>query len=419
MDIQLKVKNFRCLRNVDWSPDGVCVLVGPNGSGKTTLFDALSFFRLMYEGAPNQNQLLGTLGGPYFRNLDAPSDEPVTFSLAQGSWTWDLNISTGAGPFQPLVSERLTEDSETILSRTPGEQGFTFRGTQVAWPMQTVSAFQAIVKTPFAKFAPRIQRGQARKIHRGERPSPPSEEHYYDLAKRIAKFTSAIDGFVVYGSYANQHLRQSGSQLTGDLQMSPNGINAFAVLRNWRDKRDFRAAFDFVVKATCEAFPGVADEIDFDVAATATSLSLVAHGRKPTIPVAFAPNGWLAGLLHLMAVAGAQPGTVVAIDEFENSLHPYAIRRLVQAIRGWAEEKQLTVILAGHSSALLDEFKECPGQVFVMEPWRSGQPSMPLRLTDYRDPEWLKHFSLGELYRHEEFGGPKDVPPNGVPAASA
>jgi predicted ATPase len=174
-----------------------------------------------------------------------------------------------------------------------------------------------------------------------------------------------------------------------------------------------------VVQGMCEAFPGVADEIDFDGVATATSLSLVTSARKPTIPVTFAPNGWLAGLLHLMAVAGAPPGTVVLIDEFENSLHPYAIRRLVKAFRGWAEPKQLTVILAGHSSALLDEFKEYPSHVFVMEPWRSGQPSMPLRLTDYRDPEWLKHFSLGELYRHEEFGGPKDVPPNGVPAAAA
>src|SRR5208283_5950343 len=107
------------------------------------------------------------------------------------------------------------------------------------------------------------------------------------------------------------------------------------------------------------------------------------------------------------------------IDEFENSLHPYAIRRLVQAMRDWAARKQLTVVLAGHSAALLDEFREDPSRVFVMESWKPGQPPMPLRLTDYRDPEWLKHFSLGELYRHEDFGGPRDAQGNSTPAMSA
>jgi predicted ATPase len=120
-----------------------------------------------------------------------------------------------------------------------------------------------------------------------------------------------------------------------------------------------------------------------------------------------------------MAVAGAGPGTVVSIDEFENSLHPYAIRRLVQGIREWAAKNKITVLLAGHSPALLDEFREQPEQVFVMEPWQSAEVSMPIRLTDLHDREWLNHFSLGELYRHEEFGGPKDAPPKPAPAVAA
>jgi predicted ATPase len=228
-----------------------------------------------------------------------------------------------------------------------------------------------------------------------------------------------VNGFVPYGSYETQQLRYHGSQLTTEMRLSQDGLNAFAVLRNWRDKRDYRPAYDFVVKQVCNAFPGVSDEIEFDFAGTITSLRLVNSRRDESIPVTFAPHGWLAGLLHLMAVAGAVPGSVVAIDEFENSLHPYAIRRLVQAMRDWAARKHLTIVLAGHSPALLDEFRDHAGQVFVMEPWQPEQPSMPLRLTDYRDPEWLKHFSLGELYRHEDFGGPKNGKPNAVAALSA
>ena len=117
-----------------------------------------------------------------------------------------------------------------------------------------------------------------------------------------------------------------------------------------------------------------------------------------------------------MAVAGAKPGTLVLIDEFENSLHPYAIRQLVRAMREWAAKRDLTIVLAGHSAALLDEFREDPSRVFVMELPQPGQPPMPRRLTDYHDPEWLKHFSLGELYRHEEFGGPREMSINSAPA---
>jgi predicted ATPase len=203
------------------------------------------------------------------------------------------------------------------------------------------------------------------------------------------------------------------------MQLAASGANAFSVLRNWRDKRDYRPPYDFVVQQLGKAFPGVADDLEFDFAGTITSLRLVNSLLAQSIPVSFAPGGWLAGLLHLMAVAGAKPGTVVLIDEFENSLHPYAIRRLVQAMREWAARNRLTVILAGHSPALLDEFRDDPSRVFVMEAWQPEQPSMPRRLTDYRDPEWLKHFSLGELYRHEEFGGPKDGLPGAPSTMSA
>jgi predicted ATPase len=288
-----------------------------------------------------------------------------------------------------LLGEQLIEGSQTVFSKRQGELIATYRDQQMPWQDQT--ALQVLMNMP-------------------------SEQH--PLTREMKQLISTVSGFTVYGSYAIQQLRQGGSQVSGSLRLSPDGQNAFAVLRNWRDKRASRPAYDFVVKQICQAFPGLADEFEFEFAGQITTLSLVNSRRTSNIPVAYAAHGWLAGLLHLMAVAGAEPGTVVAIDEFENSLHPYAIRRLVQAMRHWAARNQLTVILAGHSSALLDEFREHPSQVFVMEPAQAGQRPMPVRLTEYRDPEWLQHFSLGELYRHEDFGGPKDAPVESTPTVA-
>ena len=108
------------------------------------------------------------------------------------------------------------------------------------------------------------------------------------------------------------------------------------------------------------------------------------------------------GLLHLTAVAGAAPGSFIAIDDFGNDLHPYAIRQLVQAFRELADENNLVVCLASHSPVLLDEFKEQPSSVFVME---HGLENRPVPLTDLFDEDWLSRFSLGRLYAHGEFGG--------------
>jgi hypothetical protein len=103
-----------------------------------------------------------------------------------------------------------------------------------------------------------------------------------------------------------------------------------------------------------------------------------------------------------MAVAGAPEGSVIAIDDFGNDLHPYAIRQMTEALREMAEERGLIVCLASHSPVLLDEFRDEPGSVFVME---HGLDHCPVALTELYDAEWLSRFSLGRLYEHGEFAG--------------
>ena len=122
-----------------------------------------------------------------------------------------------------------------------------------------------------------------------------------------------------------------------------------------------------------------------------------------SLPVRVAPSGWITGLLHLAAVASAGRGGIVGIDEPENGLHPYAVKRILGAMREWADEQDLTILLATHSPMLLDQFKEEPEHLFVMEP---GREVLPVRLDEVRDREWLAQFSLGDLYKHGDFGAP-------------
>jgi predicted ATPase len=119
------------------------------------------------------------------------------------------------------------------------------------------------------------------------------------------------------------------------------------------------------------------------------------------MPVAFIPDGLLVAILPLVAVAGAPKRSFVAMDDFENYLHPFAIRSLIESIRGLTAQRDLCVLMATHSPVVLDEFRNEPSQVYVMD---FEPPNKPIRLSHLRDPEWLTQFSLGDLYSRLEFG---------------
>ncbi|MGH7170703.1 MAG: AAA family ATPase, partial [Gemmataceae bacterium] len=220
-------------------------------------------------------------------------------------------------------------------------------------------------------------------------------------APELKPLVSAIESFRFYRSYNLFGLRRNGSLHNSDVYVNSSGENTFAVLRNWRDRRELQPKYDFVLRGLRSAFPEFFDDIEFVGAGQTISVNLFAPKSDQSVPLYFAPNGWLTGLLHLCAVAGAQPGSLIAIDEMENTLHPFAIRQLTAAFREWSEEHDVTVCLASHSPVLLDEFQDDPARVFVME---HGQSNLPVPLTELRDREWLAQFSLGRLYAHGEFG---------------
>ena len=221
-------------------------------------------------------------------------------------------------------------------------------------------------------------------------------------AAELKPLVSAIQTFRFYRGYNGWHMRRNGSPHSSERILNLRGGNAFTVLRNWRDTRDLRPRYEYVLGGLRAAFPEAFADMDFEVAGQTISLRVYQPGISDAVPLYYMPEGWLTGLLHLIAVAGAEPGAIVALDDVENSLHPYAIRKLIEAFREWADEHDLSVCLATHSPVVLDEFKEEPEKIFVME---QGREKLPVPVTELYDPEWLAHFSLGRLYAQGDFGG--------------
>jgi predicted ATPase len=365
MSIRLRVENYRALRKIDWElPRGVCALVGPNGSGKTTLLEVPEVLRDIFADGVwrglDQHGSTETL-----RNLHAERNEHVSLEIVLDSLEWRLDVTLDEDA-RPLACAELLRENQAIVAEQKHDQ-------------------------PQATLQHTALRGWA---YEGA--------HKAKLREPIGRLTS----YRLYHPHDLDKVRR-GSELSVETVLLPRGENIFSLLRNWRDRRATKSHYDFVVESLRDAFPDVFEELELDAGALIVRGHFFAPGiRTTSMPFLHAPSGLLTGLLHLAAVASTEHGGVVAIDEPENGLHPYAVKRILQAMRAWANDKDLTVLLATHSPMLLDQFKEEPEHVYVMEP---GRDILPVRLDEVRDRGWLARFSLGDLYKGGDFGAPDET----------
>ena len=92
------------------------------------------------------------------------------------------------------------------------------------------------------------------------------------------------------------------------------------------------------------------------------------------------------------------PSTVL-IDEPELGLHPYAITVLASLMRSAAARTQ--VIVSTQSVSLVNQFE--PEDLLIVE--RKDQATVIERVDAERLSEWLKEYSLGELWEKNVLGG--------------
>ena len=93
------------------------------------------------------------------------------------------------------------------------------------------------------------------------------------------------------------------------------------------------------------------------------------------------------------------PPSTILIDEPELGLHPQAIKLLASLLHEAADRAQL--IVSTQSSVLLDEFE--PNHVIVAN-HRDGETVLARQSQD-RLEEWLKEYTLGQLWEKNELGG--------------
>lgn len=371
----LHVKNLRALRHAVFAPEPVSLLVGANGAGKTTLLHTLKLLRLAYErGLPEAIRLV--LGGVYdLKHWFAAPDEYIELGLKIGDSEWLLQLSLQNSGLDLHYQERLTYQSSVIYTRD-ALSGVQYSGNTV-YASGEYTALRVLV-----------DRGE---IH-------PAIQQMSDLLARISVFEEP-DLF---------NLRQQGSPAFDDGQLHGRGQNVLSVLRKWQQDSQLKSRFDFVMQGLQAAFPSV-KQMDFVGAGNMLAARTYREGVERPAPLANEANGLLQMLVLLANVAQSNPGGVVAIDEPENGLHPYAMRMFLRSCQQWALTHRVTLVLATHSLVLLDEFTETPEAVFVMKTLEGTDDGIvPNALDHLCNRGWLEGFKLGDLYEQGEIGSNDD-----------
>ncbi|MCB9761653.1 MAG: AAA family ATPase [Alphaproteobacteria bacterium] len=391
MSWTLIAKNYRGLREVAWSPQpGLNLLMGGNGAGKTTLLFVPAILRTALDRRRGLPAAIEAYGGHYdLKHLDAEPDQPIVLGVEHGGVRWALE-PTPNGSERP--AEQVWVSGRCVGRRAPGattaEVSFAEGVPWTPLPLPMDSVLQQVRNMAVGSF----------------RTNDPTSLTNAPVGP-LSELTDALADFLLYYDPAVVRLRQQGSPATGDTALDPDGDRAFSVLRNWRDRAKDRDRYDFVLDGLRACFDWFED-LEYEASSTVVNARLIERGyRGRSFGVRYAPNGWFRALYNLAAVASAPEGGLVAVDEPENSLHPAALRRLLDHVKDYAEELGLTVLFASQSETALDWVDPQHDRIWLMEGGRTPRP-----LSAVHDARWLNHFRLGELYRMEQLQGPAGGP---------
>jgi predicted ATPase len=381
---RIEVQGYRLLGDVSVPLSGLNVLIGPNGCGKSTLLDV---FALLAAGANEDlSRAISSRGGmtsllsrspstnvdaDRFRlklESDVQADQPLTYNLEIARTGSGFQIADEVlSPFQKAGKK---EPFKWIHNR-PGHPRYYDGHNLVPPTWEYKDSELALAQAP--------------------RTYPIAEQFRARL--RATRFYSFLD---VSAS--------SLVRLPQDLDPIPllpgqNGEHLVAALYNVRTHHE--DTYERILDALRAGFPSFRD-LDFPlVAAGKATLLWKEKGFAKGFQAHELSEGTLRYLWLTAVLLSPQLPPVVLFDEPEVSLHPELLKLLAGLLREAAERSQ--ILVATHSDRLIRWLS--PGDLMIFDR-RDGDVS----ITRADDPslnldEWLKKYTLDELWLMGELGG--------------
>ena len=382
----LKITGYRSIRNAEFELGPLTVLIGPNAGGKTNLIDAL---QLLSEAAQEK------LESGILRRGGLPS---LAFGGAAERIAWEIGFTDD----EPFVEENGVV--YRLVLAPSGNLAVVAREEVVARPGTPPGMIVVNRTRSQATFHSRVSRSNEQPeipISGGELAiAQVRDADSYPTPHKLRGHLSSWAFYHEFDSGEDAPIRQA--QLTSPgVRLLPDGANLSPVLHQMRESRAYKDTFREVIDSLTLLYPDF-DGLTFPAESGQGKIILTWQDKSFKsfdFSAFFLSDGTLRLLCLLTVLLSPDPPPLICIDEPEIGLHPAAMKLIADLLQDAAARTQ--ILVATHSPQLISYLN--PDTVAVVE--KQEGATVVSRLDGEALRDWLRDFSLGELFMMGRLGG--------------
>jgi len=372
------------------------VLIGPNLSGKSNLIEALGILHAAPKDLREPIQEGGGIAEWLWKGAIQRVTAEIAVVLDNPSGAQDLRYRLSFG----MVAQHLQlvdESLENKDKRGPWEEDvYFFYRYQRGNPVLNVR--DASRDTPLGGVAvtPRHLKREDMDPQQSVLSQRKDPDQYPELTY-VANQFSKIRLYREWnlGRYTPPRLPQK-PDLPQDF-LSENANNLALVLNALEHKSGTKR----VLLNRLKSFHHGIEDFTTKIEGGTVQLFLHEKGLREPVPATRLSDGTLRYLCLLAILCHPTPPPLVCIEEPELSLHPDALKSIVEMLVEASQRTQLVVTT--HSDTLVSDLSNYPESILVCDREETG--TRLHRLDKSHLQAWLEKYTLGELWRMGEIGG--------------
>ncbi|MEQ1862341.1 MAG: AAA family ATPase [Chthoniobacteraceae bacterium] len=150
--------------------------------------------------------------------------------------------------------------------------------------------------------------------------------------------------------------------------IAPNGEGVSAVLDKLNaGHQPVRKRYSDIIAALCRCVPEIEHVSFFDVDEDKRAIQVEQAGLSQPCPLSEVSDGTRLILAILTLVNMENPPPVLLLEDIDRGLHPRLYEQLVEFLRGIAKHGHTQILATTHDPYLIDEFRETPEAVVIVE----------------------------------------------------
>lgn len=395
---EFQYKSFKSHRDSVLPLAPLTLMIGTNASGKTNALEGIRFLSWLSEGVRLEDVVsdvrdinvsirgslneLGTHGLKSFTLGCSQSEESA------GAWRhFEIELTVGERDLQ-VLHERVWSDGSKVPLYTVAEE---------------TEAYRYEVQVEYNNFArggkkPRIPCSNRRPIFTQlDTPSRFKQKESQETIPEVTEqLRTALEQIIFLDPNPSQ---MRGYSPASDAVLSDDGTNLSGVLHHLCTSEGRKQdVLDFIRHLPEQ------DILDLRFIETDRGDVMVKvvesfGNREDEWDAPMLSDGTLRVLAVAAAVLSAPEGSLIAVEEIDNGVHPSRAGGLLQQIQSVAKDRNLRVLLTSHNPALLDSLPTdaVPHVVCCYRDPKSGDSKL-VRLEELRDyPELVARGPLGRL----------------------